>query len=448
MKIVRILVFCVLLIAIILGIVLCAANVKALNLLADCRHGSWENGICTFCGADCVHVKWLNGICDDCGQPCVHRWEDSACQSCGILCEHDYENSECVVCGAACEEHLWLNGRCELCGYSCVHDWSGGECLSCKIVCPHEAHSPSDQGCLICGEKQLHRYAAGVCSCGAEPHLYDDFLPDEYYQPCARQGEIQELSFESTSYLHGASATTTRAFDVYLPYGYTEEREYNVLILIHGGGDDQKAWTSRTFDYIPDRSITLRNIYDNMIDQKLCEPLIIVSLSTNTQAEALFMDESVEQIAHELRATLMPYLVEHYSTYAGDSSIEAISAAREHFGIGGLSNGSNFAYNSGMLHNFDLFANYVCLSGNNNADGIEHSLNGEAWGELPLSYLYAGAGTDDGQQGLSEVGFWKIADSTERIQPGVNAMYMDVSGGHEWKVWSTHIFNALQVLFP
>ncbi len=38
------------------------------------------------------------------------------------------------------------------------------------------------------------------------------------------------------------SGTCKKTAYVYLPYGYSEEKEYNILYLMHGTGDDEKYW--------------------------------------------------------------------------------------------------------------------------------------------------------------------------------------------------------------
>ena len=60
--------------------------------------------------------------------------------------------------------------------------------------------------------------------------------PNAYYQPAAQQETIQRLFYFSKTY-NKAAGTIEKDALVYLPYGYdTEDRDYNVFYLMHGGG--------------------------------------------------------------------------------------------------------------------------------------------------------------------------------------------------------------------
>jgi enterochelin esterase-like enzyme len=62
-------------------------------------------------------------------------------------------------------------------------------------------------------------------------------IPQEYYAPAQRQGTLVELhydNYESMTYEQRTQALKKRAI-VYIPYGYSGDKQYNVFYLMHGG---------------------------------------------------------------------------------------------------------------------------------------------------------------------------------------------------------------------
>ena len=409
-----------------------------------CRHQNWENGVCTACGLACEHDAWENGRCAACGLPCEHRWENGRCTVCGSACVHEWENAKCQTCGLRCDHPIYNHGVCTVCGTACSHDFREGICVICGEVCGHANHDPITQQCTFCGLKIPHSFIHGKCACGAVPVFYDNLLPSEFYQECEHPGTVQKQTYIQKLHYQG-DEEVTKNLNVYLPYGYTGQEKYNVLVLIHGGGDDEDSWLTKEYDFgFP---LIMKNIYDNMIEQKLCRPLIIVC-PTTYNGPYYSNDGGLEQMAAELRETILPYVAEHYSTYAESGSLTDLQAAREHFGIGGMSNGALYALNSGMQMDLDLFSNFICFSGNSQPYAVAEAINSETWKDLPISFFYAGAGYYDGQWQNTFYGFQIIVDQTDRLTEGENAFYRDIDGGHDFGVWNVNIFNALQMAFP
>lgn len=61
-------------------------------------------------------------------------------------------------------------------------------------------------------------------------------IPDDYYSPAEEQGTLECLeytTYESFSYEERTKQLTKTAY-VYLPYGYSEDKQYNVFYLMHG----------------------------------------------------------------------------------------------------------------------------------------------------------------------------------------------------------------------
>lgn len=426
-------------------------NAKMLEIaLANCTHEHYLNGICTFCGHVCEHSRWRHGFCQECGIECEHEWVSGRCEICGLLCDHEkFVDGVCARCGYECKHTRYENGACVRCGKICKHNFTNGVCLVCKMKCDHKDHDQVTQVCFTCGMQVVHKYKNGVCSCGKvfEPAVN---WPDEsLYKPCSTPGTIESVTYSTESYDGSFQGVIEKNMSIYVPYNYNPNNKYDVLILYHGGFDDEKAWTTN-WRAVDGREVVMRNLYDNMIAQKLCSPLIIVSPATGTWTNNYELtDVTIDQNTGELRSNILPYIVQHYSTYAEGDTLEDIEKAREHFAIGGCSNGSLFAYNCGMLANFQYFGNYICISGDNCSQEISEEINKGEWAKLPIYCYCAAAGETDGQRDRVRNGFNLITESApERLSVDKNAYFTLIKGSHDWKTFSIAVYNALQVMFP
>ncbi len=293
----------------------------------------------------------------------------------------------------------------------------------------------------------VHHYKNGVCEeCGARPSFESGFLPMEYYAPADKTGTVTAHEYTVTAYANHGEGQYQKRLNVYLPWGYTEEKKYNVLVLIPGSGGDENSWLTTEYPY-GDISMCGRVIFDRMFENGLCEPCIIVCPQVETNL-VQGLTAGIYQMRDELRNDILPWVAETYSTWADDGTLESLQKARSHFGLGGLSNGALFVFEGGMRYNFDIFGSYAAFSGNGEPwNTLDYIQTGE-WNHLPIDCLFTGAGTlGDWQQNYTKVGFEYLVENDERLTEGVNAWRVDVEGGHEWKVWLTGIYNALQVMF-
>ena len=192
-----------------------------------------------------------------------------------------------------------------------------------------------------------------------------------------------------------------------------------------------------------------RVILDNMFEKGICEPCIVVCPVTEIpQCQGLLA--STNQLRQELREFILPYVAEHYSTYAEGGSLEAIQSARDHFGLGGLSNGALFVYEGGMRYNYDLFGSYAAFSGNGEPwTTVAVLTQTDRFKDLSMNCYFTGAGTqNDWQQNYTKIGYDYFLEHLPYLHEGKNAWHVDVEGEHEWKVWFTDLFNALPLMFP
>ena len=293
----------------------------------------------------------------------------------------------------------------------------------------------------------VHSFVRGVCSvCGAKPEFLTGWLPDEFYEEAEHGGTVIAVEYDTKAFAAYDQITYHKRMNVYLPYGYDESRPYNVLVLIHGQGDSEDDWLVETHES-GGHAMCGRVILDNIFEQGLAEPCIVVTPVTETKF-VQGLTAGIVQMQDELRKTILPYIVEHYSTYAKDGSEAGLQAARSHFGLGGLSNGALFTYEGGMRHDFDLFGSYCAFSGNGEPWKTVAAIQEEEFARLPVDCLFTGAGSlNDWQQNYTQIGFEYFVEKDARFVEGENAWRVDVDGGHEWKVWFTGLYNAMQVMF-
>ena len=68
---------------------------------------------------------------------------------------------------------------------------------------------------------------------------------DDLKVACSEQGTIVEVAYTTPAYavneMLGKDVTMEKTLQIYLPYGYDEANQYNVLYLLHGTGGKEYA---------------------------------------------------------------------------------------------------------------------------------------------------------------------------------------------------------------
>ena len=113
---------------------------------------------------------------------------------------------------------------------------------------------------------------------------------DALKETCDQQGTVESLTYEAPAYatneLLGADSTIEKTVQVYLPYGYDESKQYNVLYLLHGTGGNDEYWFKREGN-----GVVTCNVLDNMIKDGLCDPVIVVT--PNFYSEIMDKDHKI-----------------------------------------------------------------------------------------------------------------------------------------------------------
>ena len=162
-------------------------------------------------------------------------------------------------------------------------------------------------------------------------------FPDDYEQEADQQGQVTKLDY---TYTTASGDAESKQAMVYLPYGYSDSNQYDVLYLMHGMGGTQYTFLGNGDD--GDRS-TFTNVVDHMIEDKVIQPVIIVA-PTITPG---YSDDGqmINSLCDEVTTTLMPLVESTYHTYADSTDKAGLEASRDHRAFGGFSMGACITWN-------------------------------------------------------------------------------------------------------
>ena len=236
------------------------------------------------------------------------------------------------------------------------------------------------------------------------------------------RGKLDTVEYDS------ATVGAKRKARVYTPPGYTKDKKYPVLYLLHGIGGDENEWA---------RGGAPDVILDNLYADKQTVPMIVVMPNGRASKDLTARDPIPKQspafaaFEKELLTDLIPFVEKTYS----------VKADREARALAGLSMGGWQALIFG-LGNLDTFAWVGGFSSAPNTKKPEDLIKDHAEAAKKLKLLYVACGDKDGLFRTSE-GVHKMLDEKKvphmyRVIPG---------GGHDFKVWKSDLYHLAQLLF-
>lgn len=279
-------------------------------------------------------------------------------------------------------------------------------------------------------------------------YIYE--MPEDMMRETDHRGEVRRFSYDTQTYDEKESRPLRKGAWVYLPHGYDEGRQYDILYLLHGGGVNEDWW----FKTFPDTVFML----DNMVERQICPPCIIVT-PTYYRGEEEDRDAEyiTEHFCHELRRDLIPAVESAFSTFAGRNvSEDNLVRTRSHRAFAGLSLGSMTTYRAALYNNYDLFSWYGPFSGCCGPKGdrgaeVERIVSTLAEGErrgLKLDYLFCCNGDRDIAYEEHREIMDKVLPLCPQLIPGENYDFYTIPGGvHDMKAWQLDLYHALQVFF-
>ena len=341
------------------------------------------------------------------------------------------------------------------------HVWTNGKCAECGEYCPHPAHGREDRICSDCGQQTYHIFDTDhVCvRCGYRWGPVSHYMSGDFYEESSEPGTCIDHEVPVPS----LGQQAVKLIQVYLPYAYDPELQYDVVLLYSGIHIPYSSWISdlKWVDRGEDgETLVMKNVYDNMIQRGFCRPMIIVSVSNYTRnsvkgaggiynseayAEGVFDDYG--DTAEATEKDLLPFLVEHYATYAASADPDAIRAARRHFAVGGFSNGAYFTVYGAMRGLQDCVSAFIPVGGSKAGEEVGASLR-ENWADWPVDLVYFVCGQYDGYASANTYqDYCLIRDACPGLKEGVNLIWDAPLHGHDWECCSVAAFNSLPLLF-
>ena len=284
--------------------------------------------------------------------------------------------------------------------------------------------------------------------------LSDRDLDPLLFERAEEQGTVSIAEYLTRDYFCDEYYDIRKQMAVYLPYGYDEKSQYDVLVLLHCGWADYRFWLVNERDYCtPEgeiKQVYVKDLLDNMIQQGYCRPLIVLApccyLYDNTP-NANGNRFEYEQMKWEVGEDLLRFTAENYATWAEDGSRESLLKAREHFGFFGASFGAYVNYISIIGPNYDLAANYAFTGGG----AVERSYLLNTWNEkgtkdLPMKCLYIAEGEFD-DRAAPEASYYTLLAGGDPFSED-NLHYTMVAGsGHVDHTYLVALYNTLQLFF-
>lgn len=241
---------------------------------------------------------------------------------------------------------------------------------------------------------------------------------NRFYVADVPHGDIRMKRFYSTT-----SGDWRRAY-IYCPPGYdSSNKDYPVLYLQHGGGEDERGWATQGLTDV---------IMDNLIDKGEATPMIIVMADGNTP-----------DFEKELLNDIIPMTEKSFRVKPG----------RENRALAGLSMGGIQTLNTG-IPNLDKFAYLGVFSSgwfaNPNPFGV--SMDTEKYYDLmktnkddfnnKLKVFWLSMG---GKEDIAYENCRVMRDRLDKI--GIKYDYFETPGGHTWPVWRESLYQFAPLIF-
>lgn len=234
-------------------------------------------------------------------------------------------------------------------------------------------------------------------------------------------GKLEMVSYESKS------VGTTRKMNVYTPPGYSADRKYPVLYLLHGIGGDETEWQ---------RFAHPNYVLDNLIAEGKAVPMIVVMPNGRAQkndrpeGNVFASAPAFAMFEKDLLESVIPAIESRYSARSD----------REHRALAGLSMGGGQTLNFGLPH-LDTFAWIGGFSSAPNTKPPADLIADPEAAKKQIKLLWVACGNKD---------------NLLRISQGVHAYLKEKGIEHVWHVdghghdateWRNNLYYFSQKLF-
>ncbi len=240
-----------------------------------------------------------------------------------------------------------------------------------------------------------------------------------------KYGQMKEITYDSKT------TGTVRKANIILPAGYSEDQEYPVLYLLHGIGGDHNEWKGG----VPEKVVPNAAADGNSRAMIVVMPNVRARANDAGNPADAYGNEHVlafDNFINDLRDDLMPFIEANYSVATG----------KENTAIAGLSMGGREALYIGIT----MPETFGYIGGFTPAPGLLGGQIAEADFKLPEgsdNYVMIMAGKQDGV-----VGDFPKMYSDALTKNGVENVFYETEGGHDFLVWKNGLYNFVKNIFP
>jgi enterochelin esterase-like enzyme len=281
---------------------------------------------------------------------------------------------------------------------------------------------PAEQPERVNPEQARNNFGRTIALAANDVRAFPD-APAGFRTAPEKRGKIETLEYDS------AVTGNRRKANVYLPPGYSPEKKYPVLYLLHGIGGDETEWLTAS---------NADAVLDNLISGGKAVPMIVVfpngrALPNDRAVGNPFTPENAAGFAkfdRDLFDHLIPAVDKTYPTLHD----------REHRALAGLSMGGGQTLNFGLSH-LDTFAWIGGFSSAPNTKPPAELLPDPAAAKAKLRLLYLSCGNKDGLINISQ-GVHRYLKEHE-----VPHVWNVDDFGHDGDTWANNLYHFAQRIF-
>ena len=240
-------------------------------------------------------------------------------------------------------------------------------------------------------------------------------------------GEVRMKRYYSTV------LNSWRRFYIYTPPEYDSDgnAKYPVLYLLHGGGEDERGWSTQGKTDL---------ILDNLIAEQKAKPMLVVMMDGNVGGGGIanFGERTLQLFENELKQMVIPFVEKNYR-----AKTDAKSRALAGLSMGGLQTLYAGIRNNHMFSHLGVFssgwfANNTALSDPQYAFMKENASDINS----NLKHLWVAMG---GQEDIAYNNCKVMLSKFDEMN--IKYVYSEYPGGHTWPVWRHNLYSFAPLLF-
>jgi enterochelin esterase-like enzyme len=234
-------------------------------------------------------------------------------------------------------------------------------------------------------------------------------------------GHLEMIEYDSKT------VGTKRKMQVYTPPGYSKEKRYPVLYLLHGIGGDEREWQ---------RFATPNVLLDDLLAEQKVVAMIVVMPNGRAQendraeGDVFRSGPAFAKFERDLLEDVIPAIEARYS----------VQADREHRALAGLSMGGGQSLNFGLAH-LDTFAWIGGFSSAPNTKPPQQLVPDPAVAARQLKLLWLACGNKDGLIRISQELHAYLKEK------GVPHVWHVDGHAHEPTEWKNNLYLFVQRIF-